>query len=76
MTKRDSKTTNVEQLRNNLLDTYDQLRAGTIGLREAKEQANVAGKILSSSKQQLEYNAMMKSGKPIPFFETDEPEKM
>lgn len=69
MTHEFSKTENVEQLRNNLLNTYDQLRAGTIGLREAKEQANVAGKILSSSKQQLEYNAMMKSGKTIPFFE-------
>ena len=57
-------------LRNDMLDVYNQLREGLIGLRQAREVANMSGKILSSAKAQLEYNQVV--GKPdatIPFFE-------
>lgn len=61
---------NNTSLRNDMLDVYNQLREGNIGLRQAREVANMAGKVISSAKAQLEYNQVV--GKPdatIPFFE-------
>jgi len=49
---------NVTQLRNDLIKVYEQLRKGEIGIQEAKELANVSGKIVSSAKTQMEYNKM------------------
>ena len=63
------KITNVVELRNDLLDVYDQIRNGKIGIREAKENANVAGKIISTAKLQLEYNAYMKTSSKIDFLD-------
>jgi hypothetical protein len=64
------KINNITELRNDLLDVYACLRDGAIGLREAKERSNAAGKILSSAKLQLEYNAYTKSDAKIKFLET------
>lgn len=61
---------NVVDLRDDLLIIYAKLRDGEIGIREAKETANVSGKILSSAKLQLEYNAYTKSDAKIPFLES------
>ena len=64
-----SKVTNVVELRESLLEVYDKLRDGEMGIREAKEQANVAGKIIQSAKLQVEYNAYMKSQAKIAFLD-------
>lgn len=61
---------NITELRLDLMNVYSALKDGDIGLREAKERANVAGKILSSAKLQLEYNAYTKSDAKIPFLES------
>lgn len=63
------KIINIQDLRDSLLEVYDKIRNGKIGIREAKENANVAGKIISTAKLQLEYNAYMKTQSPIPFLE-------
>ena len=63
------KTTNVEELRNDLLKVYDQLRTGKLGINEAKQAANISGKVLSSAKSQMEYNKLIQSKERIPFFE-------
>ncbi|MCK5600301.1 hypothetical protein KAR91_00350 [Candidatus Pacearchaeota archaeon] len=63
---------NIKDLRNDLIDVYEQLRNGKIGLREAKERANLAGKVLSSAKLQMEYNVYTKSSKRIKFLDSDE----
>lgn len=60
---------NVKDLRNEMIATYQNLKSGKMGIREAKEHANVCGKILSSAKLELEYNAFIKSGNRIPFLE-------
>ena len=61
---------NNTTLRRDLQDCYNQLRTGKIGLREAKEIANLAGKIVSSAKAQLDYNITVgKADKEIDFFE-------
>jgi len=61
------KITNIENLRNELCTVYEQLRTGDIGLSEAKQAANVAGKIISSVKTEMEYNKMIQSKDTIPF---------
>jgi len=63
---------NVKTLRDDLLDTFDKLKAGDIGIAEAKELANVAGKVFSSAKLQLEYNKYAQSKKTIKFLDSDE----
>jgi len=61
---------NNTALRHDLQDCYQQLRTGKIGLREAKEIANLAGKIVTSAKAQLDYNITVgKPDKEIDFFE-------
>lgn len=57
-------------LRDDLIGMYENLKAGKIGLREAKEQNNTAGKILNSAKLELEYNIYAKSKAKIAFLET------
>lgn len=64
-----NRSANVEELRGDLLDVYGQLRTGKLGTDEVKQAANVAGKVLSSAKHQLEYNKMTQSKKKIPFLE-------
>jgi hypothetical protein len=49
---------NVTELRNDLIEVYQKLRVNEIGVQEAKELANVSGKIVSSAKTQMEYNKM------------------
>ncbi len=54
-------------MRNELINTFEKLREGEIGLSEAKQLANVAGKIFSSAKLQLEYNRYAQSKAKIAF---------
>ena len=61
---------NVEDLRLDVIKIYEELRTGKLGLREAKELNNAAGKILGSAKLELEYNAYTKTQKRILFLET------
>lgn len=61
---------NNRTLRADLLECYNQLRLGKIGIKEAREIANIAGKAVSSAKAQLDYNAMIGAGqRTIDFFE-------
>lgn len=59
----------VTDLRNDLLKVYEGLRNGEVGLNEAKQASNVAGKILSSAKVQIEYNKLVQSKSKIEFLE-------
>jgi len=60
---------NIVELRDDLLKVYGELRDGTLGLDEAKQAANVAGKIMSSANVQMSYNKMIQSKTRIPFLE-------
>lgn len=64
---------NVKELRDDLINIYQDLRAGKIGMSEAKELANVSGKVISTAKVQMEYNKMTgnNNGK-INFLQSDE----
>jgi len=63
--------TNIKTMRDDLIDTFNKLKSGEIGLSEAKELANVAGKVFSSAKLQLEYNRYAQSKKTIEFLDSD-----
>lgn len=58
---------NVTNLRNDLIKVYEDLREKKIGISEASEAANVAGKIISTAKVQLEYNKYCGSKENIAF---------
>lgn len=60
---------NMVQLRDSLLETYNQLKDGEIGTKEAKESSNLAGKIVSTVKAQMEYYVMTKADGRIGFME-------
>ena len=57
----------VTDLRNELCDTFDDLKAGNITPKVASEMNNSAGKIIHTLKVQLEYHTMTKSVPKIPF---------
>lgn len=60
---------NMVQLRDSLLETYNQLKNGEIGTKEAKETSNLSGKIVSTVKAQMEYYVMTKADGKIEFME-------
>jgi len=62
---------NILTLRNDLIDCYEQLKQGEMSLRDAKERANLAGKIMGSAKLQLEYNVYAKRTDRIGFLEVN-----
>lgn len=59
------------QLRHDLAQVFDELRAGSIETKHASELANIAGKMISSAKAQLEYYELVGERPAIPFL--DEP---
>lgn len=63
------KINTIVDLRDDLLDVYESLRIGAITLKDAKERANLAGKLTATAKLQLDYNSFMKSQKKISFLE-------
>ena len=60
---------NVEQLRTELATVFTQLKAGEIQPVEAAELANIAGKMISSAKAQIDYYALRKEVPTISFLE-------
>ena len=48
----------VNELRANLSEVFEGLRAGGIEVKAASELANIAGKMINSAKVQLEYHAL------------------
>lgn len=58
--KKKAKISNVNDLRNNLSDVFEALRAGNIAHKEAKEISNLAGKMINSAKVQLDYHGLRK----------------
>ena len=61
---------NVDELRGQLADVFAKLRAGEIKPGEAAELANLAGKMISSAKVQVEYYALRKESPRIKWLES------
>lgn len=60
---------NITELRNSLAANYDKMLSGEMELKTGKELANVAGKIISSLKVEIEYNTVLNKNKQIEFLE-------
>lgn len=67
-------TTNITQLRDELLELFDNLRIGKVKPVTAKEINNTAGKIIGSAKVQLEYCKLAQIKPEIPFLGMTEKE--
>ncbi len=63
---------NAEELRDELAQTFSQLKSGAIKPSEAAELANLAGKMIASAKVQVEYFALRKESPRIKFLEVAE----
>lgn len=62
---------NIETLRNDLLQSFEQLKSGKLDNKSAKEITNMAGKIILSSKVELDYIKYMEIDRKIEFLEVD-----
>ncbi len=63
---------NAEELRDELAQTFSQLKSGAIKPSEAAELANIAGKMIASAKVQVEYFALRKESPRIKFLDVAE----
>lgn len=61
---------NIKDLTDSLVQNYEGLKNGTVNEKDAKNLNNVAGKIISASKLNLEYNKTMKNKRKVLFLET------
>lgn len=65
---------NADALRKELASTFAELKAGTLSHNDASELANLAGKMISSAKVQVEYYALRREAPRIAFLDCDGPE--
>lgn len=63
---------NANELRAELARVFDELKTGQIKPAEAAELANLAGKMIASSKVQVEYYALRKEAPSIEFLKEGE----
>ncbi len=63
---------NVNELRENLSNIFEQLQNKSISTNEAAELANLAGKMIASAKVQLEYYSLRKESPVITFLKSED----
>ena len=63
---------NANELRAALSKVFGDLQNGSIKASEASELANIAGKMISSAKVQVEYYALRKESPEIEFLRSDD----
>lgn len=65
--KQPNKITTIQQLRDDLVEAYESLKADPRKLCQVAELANTAGKIIGTVKIELEYAALRRERPEIPF---------
>lgn len=65
-----TKIKNISDLIKDMSLAYELLRDKAMSLNEAKEIANLGGKLIKAASVQLKYNQYMKTNEPIDFLET------
>ena len=63
---------NIKELRDSLMDNYEQTKSGQMEKGTCKELANTAGKIINTLRAELEFMAMTGVKKDIAFLRTGE----
>lgn len=64
---------NITELRNELSKLFDQIKDGSVEVKQAAEMNNTAGKIINTIKVQIEYAELRKESPSIPFLDTESP---
>ncbi len=67
---------NVKDLRDSLIQSFQDLKTGKLKTKEAKELTNLAGKIILSAKTELDYNKYTKNGREIEFLDVPQAMKL
>ncbi len=62
---------NAGELRKEMKEIQKELRSGGISVTEAKEHANIAGKMINSAKIQVEYYSLLGETPQIDFLKDD-----
>jgi len=62
---------NVKELRDELIESFNDLKSGKIKAKDAKELTNISGKILMSAKIELDYNKYLDRKEVIDFLEVN-----
>jgi hypothetical protein len=63
---------NVVDLRNALLENFDQMKSGELDVKTGKELTNALGKVMNSVKIELSQNIFLERKNKIGFLENDE----
>ena len=63
---------NIKNLRDSLLESFEDLKKGKLGTKDAKEITNMSGKIILSAKVEMDYNKLMKLERKIDFLDVNE----
>ena len=63
------KITNIQILRDELIEAYEMVKKDPRRIPQGKEMGNIAGKIINSAKLQLDYASITKTTPKIPFLE-------
>lgn len=63
------KITGITALRDDMLEYYQQARAGKVNVKEVGHISQLAGKIINSAKTQLQYHVHLQSKSKIPFLD-------
>jgi len=69
-----AKITNIKELRENLLESFELLKDGSLDFQASKELNSTAGKIIMSSKVEMDYNRHSGYKRTIDFLEVPQPE--
>ena len=62
---------NIKDLRDSLIESFEDLKNGKLRTKDAKEITNMSGKIILSAKLELDYNKFMKLDRKIDFLDVD-----
>lgn len=60
---------NINELRDQLLDAYEAVKADPLRVTQVREMTNAAGRVISTLKVQLTYHALRNEVPLIPFME-------
>lgn len=66
---------NIKDLRHELIDAFNEIKSGSMDHKKAKDIMNVAGKIMTSTKLEMDYARLIKETRTIEFMEYEEPVK-
>jgi hypothetical protein len=60
---------NITELRDSLIENYNQMKSGEMTINVGKELTNTAGKIINTLKVELEYNEYLELKSGIKFLD-------